>query len=362
LESSSVVRRFAFLVAFALFAGAGCGGESTTPTAGVPTPGDPLAGEDSGAAGPSPDGGLPVPSDGAAPPPGSLSIIVEPSDKAQALLSAIQGAARSVHVTMYMLSDARFIDALIAQKKAGRDVKVLLNQTFAANTGSNQAAYDQLKAAGVAVAWAPSTFTLTHEKCVIIDATVAWIMTMNLMKTSSSNREFLAVDAQSADVSEAEAIFAADFAGAPITPTGPLLVAPVNASSGLVALLSGATKSVDLEGEELSDSGVVGALVDARQRGLPVRVVLADNPPAPAQSAAVAQLKAASVSVVSVGTPYIHSKAVVVDGARAYVGSENFTTGSLKHNRELGLVTASPAAVAAVAGAIGKDFAAGKAL
>ena len=34
----------------------------------------------------------------------------------------------------------------------------------------------------------------------------------------------------------------------------------------------------------------------------------------------------------------IHAKALVADGARAYVGSENFTGGSLGYNRELGVI------------------------
>ena len=57
----------------------------------------------------------------------------------------------------------------------------------------------------------------------------------------------------------------------------------------------------------------------------------------------VQQLKAASVQVVSVGTPYIHAKAIVADGARASVGSENFSTGSLQYNREPGLITTNAA-------------------
>jgi phosphatidylserine/phosphatidylglycerophosphate/cardiolipin synthase-like enzyme len=353
---------FSALVA-SLMLGGGCGGGAPSGATERPAPTVVAAGEDGGVATPPPPDGSTSPApDGSAVTPGTLSILAEPSDKAQALLSAIEGAKTSVHVTMYMINDSRFIHALIAAATAGRDVKVVLNQTFPQNAGSNQAAYDALKAGGVAVVWAPPSFTLTHEKCVIIDTEVAWIMTMNLMNTSSSNREFLAIDAQPADVVEAEAIFEADFRGAPLVAVGPLLVAPQNASEGLVALIEGATSSVDVEGEELSDALVVGALAAAQKRGLKVRVVLADNAPSPSQATAVTQLKAASVSVVSVGTPYIHAKAIVVDGARAYVGSENFTTGSLKHNRELGLITAAPAAVAVVQSAISKDFGVGKSL
>jgi hypothetical protein len=105
--------------------------------------------------------------------PGTLRMLVEPSDKAEALLAAILAAKTSVHMTMYMLNDPRFIDALIAKKQAGRDVKVVLNEKFPPNAGSNQPTFDQLKAAGVPVVWAPATFSLTHQKTVIIDSAVA---------------------------------------------------------------------------------------------------------------------------------------------------------------------------------------------
>jgi len=58
--------------------------------------------------------------------------------------------------------------------------------------------------------------------------------------------------------------------------------------------------------------------------------------------------------------PDIHQ--IVADGAQAYVGSENFTTGSLQYNRELGLITTNPPAVKVVGQTIAADFAAGTAL
>ena len=36
---------------------------------------------------------------------------------------------------------------------------------------------------------------------------------------------------------------------------------------------------------------------------------------------------------------YIHAKVIDVDSARAFVGSENFSTASLNYNRELGIIT-----------------------
>ncbi len=298
------------------------------------------------------DGGLPTTT--------SVRIIVEPSDKGAGILDAIKSAQKSIHVTMYLLTNDTIVDALITQHKAGRDVKVVLNQNFPTSGTDNQPDYDKLKAAGVPVVWAPATFNFTHEKCVIIDGATAWIMTMNLTFTSpTDNREFLAVDTDTDDIAEAEAIFAADFANQPATLTGKTLVAPTNARARLKRLIDEATKTLDVEGESFSDQGIEDALVAAKKRGVAVRLVVSDQTPSTAMAKSMSDLKAAGIAVKKLGTPYIHSKAIVADGAIAYVGSANFTQNSLDQNRELGILFSEGVQVKVVGDTIAKDFASG---
>jgi phosphatidylserine/phosphatidylglycerophosphate/cardiolipin synthase-like enzyme len=323
-----------------------------------------------------PDTSATPPVDAGAPPPptaNGVTIIVEPNGKSgMELVNAINGAKKSVHMTMYILSDVDVIAALINRHKAGVEVKVVLNKTFPSAGTDNTSVYNQLVAAKVPVVWASSTFTYTHEKCVILDGTTAWIMTMNAANTAPvDNREYLAVDGDAADVVEAEQIFAADYAQTKITPSGKLLVAPVNARPGLVSLIGSATKTLDLEGEEFSDGTIATAIAQAAQRGVKVRIVLANDTSNTTGNTAVATVKKAGAKVVySGGTsssstatkPYIHAKTLVVDGARAYVGSENFSTGSLLYNRELGVIFAVASEVAKITSTINVDFAAGTAL
>ncbi len=87
-----------------------------------------------------------------------------------------------------------------------------------------------------------------------------------------------------------------------------------------------------------------------------VRIVLSDETPTAAQSQSVGQLKAAKIAVVSRSAPTIHAKTIVVDGALAYVGSENFTYNSLVNNRELGVILSAPGEVAKITTTITTDF------
>lgn len=348
-----------------LFCGilAGCGAAPAPAGSdpGDPTPTHPGVDPDAGPGDPT---DVPPPDAGAPKATRAIQILVEPDGRSgKQLVDAIGAAKKSVHVTMYMLTSSDVIGALVARKKAGVDVRVVLNQNMAQGA-QNQAAYTQLQQAGVAVRWAPAGFTLTHEKCVIVDGQSAWIMTMNAAYTApDQNREYLAIDTDPSDVAEAEAIFAGDFSGAPpLSVTGSLVVAPLNASASLLELIGTAKTSLDIESEELSDYRFSDALKVAIGRGVKVRVVVPDNAPTPAAQQAFAAIKAAGGSIVQVHTPYIHAKAIVADGKLAYVGSENLTLASLKYNRELGVIFDAPTEVAKVASTIAADFAKGTAL
>ncbi|HEY2511385.1 MAG TPA: phospholipase D-like domain-containing protein [Polyangiaceae bacterium] len=347
----------------------------------------PPSGSDGGGTQPGTDGSVPPSGGDSGSTVGSsnLQILVEPNgNRGAELVSAINAATKSVHVTIYLLDDKNMISALEARSKAGLDVRVILNNFVnQTSSGSNTTVYNQLMAAGVKVILSDATrFTFTHEKCVIIDGATAWIMTMNLETSSSAyNREYVAIDPEPADVAEAEAIFEADYADQAITATGPLVVAPQapnNARTALTTLIASATKTLDIEAEEFSDfgtqgSGVTQAVVAAAQRGVKVRLVLAQGNSSTTQTEAVGDVKAAGGSVVVSGgasgsstatNPYIHAKAMVVDCTssgcpRGYIGSENFTGGSLGYNRELGLIVTNAAQLAPVEAAIAADFAAG---
>jgi len=301
-----------------------------------------------------------------------VQIVVEPSHGTE-LVTAISGAQHSVDMTMYEISDQRVIDALVARAHAGVAVRAILDGSTT-NRSWNTDAYDQLTAAGASVVWSNPAFTFTHEKCVIVDRAQAWIMTMNAnISSPTSNREYLAIDTDPADVAEATAVFEADHAMQAITPAGTLVVANANARAKLVALINSASHAVDVEGEEFSDTatgGVVDALTSAAARGIAVRIVIANGSQTTSETAAIARVKHAGAQVVISGptssngtlsNPYIHAKAMVVDCAggictRGFVGSENFSAGSLGYNRELGVIFDAKAELAMVETAIDADF------
>jgi phosphatidylserine/phosphatidylglycerophosphate/cardiolipin synthase-like enzyme len=338
--------------------GAGTSGAPETP------PDDPES--------PLPDGGRDPVADldgGVIPVSSNVTIQVQPSDFGAAIEAAIRAAKTSVHMTMYLLTDTGIIDALGDLKDAGKDVKVVLNQTFPPNSGDNATAFTKLKARGVSVVYAPPVYAFTHAKTVVIDNAKVLIMTMNLTYSSAKdNREFIATDSDPADVADCETLFAADYAGQSVKVDGKLVVSPESASpvsprARLKALIDSAKTSLDVEVQSLSDDTLTDAIILAHKAKVAVRVVLeGGNEVTPGQQDDITKLKAAGVPLVGVTTPYIHAKAIVVDNQKVFVGSQNFTPTALLQNREVGVVTDAPAEVTKVRDVIAKDFAAGTAL
>jgi phosphatidylserine/phosphatidylglycerophosphate/cardiolipin synthase-like enzyme len=139
----------------------------------------------------------------------------------------------------------------------------------------------------------------------------------------------------------------------------PATATSLDAQRRLLALLATATKEIVLEGESMSDTQIVDALVAAHKAGKKVRIILNDQEGSPAQTTAVATVKAAGIPIVKVATPDIHAKCIVVDRARAYIGSQNFTPTSLLKNREVGVLTQNATEIGKVMAIVDADFAKG---
>lgn len=119
-----------------------------------------------------------------------------------------------------------------------------------------------------------------------------------------------------------------------------------NSRARQVSLIGSAQKTLIVYNEEMADPDMANALVAADQKGVDVRVVMASSftKGKPQQDDYFDFLTRNGVRVNLLpkdGTPgvdYIHAKAIVADGTRAFMGSENFGYASLNFNRELGLM------------------------
>jgi phosphatidylserine/phosphatidylglycerophosphate/cardiolipin synthase-like enzyme len=300
--------------------------------------------------------------------PGSLSLITEPQAGITPVLAMIENAQKSIDLVMYQLADTQVENALVLAQSRGVAVRVLLNRGyFGKKTGdygrplpTNQPAYDYLQSKNIPVRWTPASFALTHQKTLVEDGAEALIMTFNLTpKYYPTGREFGIIDTDAGDVSAIEETFNNDWQGAlgPAAPGRTLVWSP-GSELVLVSLIAGAQTSLDIYNEEMADPVVTHALEAAAARGVDVKV---DMTYASNWKAAFQELVKAGVHVRTYASSskvlYIHAKMILVDGARAFVGSENFSAGSLDDNRELGLILSQPDIIASLARTFASDWA-----
>src|SRR5580658_1111583 len=91
----------------------------------------------------------------------SRSLIVLPDDSSKPLIDAINGAKSSLRIKMFVFSDQSLLDAAIAAKRRGVDVRVMLNPASVMVRDSNP------------------FFDVTHEKSMVVDGETAYIQSLN---------------------------------------------------------------------------------------------------------------------------------------------------------------------------------------
>jgi phosphatidylserine/phosphatidylglycerophosphate/cardiolipin synthase-like enzyme len=255
-------------------------------------------------------------------------------------LSLIGSAETRIDFSVYLLSDPQVLAALVAARERGVRVRAILEHDVFGIPNANRKASAALLAAGAAVVSAKDDpFAYTHAKYLVADGTDYVLSTANYAKTSlSGNREFFVFGHDPTTAEFLSRVFSADFADVPFS--GPVpdcdYLAPVDARQKLVRLLESATVSVRILAPSLSDPEIRALLSRKAESGVDVAACLGTEAEgdAPRKSA---DLSPKVRMTVSQG-PYLHAKAVLVDGRTLYVGSANLTQNSLDRNREIGQI------------------------
>src|SRR6516165_7221535 len=106
-----------------------------------------------------------------------VQVFVEPDDGEQLITNAIRSAQKSIWLEIYILSDRNVFRALEEAANRGLDVRVMLEPHPFGGGPSPTRTLDELAAAGIKVNPTNPSFSLTHEKGMLIDGIMAYIMT-----------------------------------------------------------------------------------------------------------------------------------------------------------------------------------------
>ena len=206
----------------------------------------------------------------------SRSLVVLPDDSAQPILDAINQAKESLRIKMFVFADPHIMDAVIKAHKRGVKVRVMLNPTRRSGEEENDDTRKRLANAGIDVISGSPSFDLTHEKSMVVDSKVAWVMSLNWDKKNlSETRDYALVTSHSHEVDEIVECFEADWARKPFEPGKDchMIWCVGNARERIAQFIDNAQHTLFLQNERYQDAVIIERLVRASRRGVKVHVM-----------------------------------------------------------------------------------------
>src|SRR5580698_10803456 len=149
----------------------------------------------------------------------SHRLIVLPDDTADAIIDPIMAARHALNIRMFLFTDPTLLEAVIAARRRGVHVRVMLNPSRRDGTTDNMAAREALLTAGVSVRDSSTEFAVTHQKSMVIDDKVGFIESFNWeTRDPTETRDYAVETTSKTEVAEMVRCFDADWAETPFEP------------------------------------------------------------------------------------------------------------------------------------------------
>jgi len=277
----------------------------------------------------------------------SHSIIVLPDDTAQPILDAVSAAKKSLQIRMFVFTDPGLINAVIAAKRRGVDVRVMLNPARRGGESENDETKKKLAHVGIEIKDSNPAFELTHQKSMVIDGSTGFVESFNWeTRDLTVTRDYAVVTTHKGEVEEMVACFEADWARKQFNPGdhSQLIWCPNNGRERIANFIDSAKHTLWLQNERYQDTVIIERLVRAAARGVNLHVLA--RPPHTLKKDKLIEGVGGLRIMHDVGAKIhtlkglkLHAKMILADEKRAIVGSINLSPGSFDGRRELAIET-----------------------
>jgi phosphatidylserine/phosphatidylglycerophosphate/cardiolipin synthase-like enzyme len=278
----------------------------------------------------------------------SRSLLVLPDDSAQPILDAINGAAKSLRIKMFVFSDPSLLNAVIAAQRRGVKVQVMLNPARRSGELENEESRKALRGAGVEVIDSNPAFDLTHEKSMVVDDRIAFVKSLNWeTRNLTGTRDYAVLTDNEHEVAEIKECFIADWNREQFNPgeSAHLIWCKGNARDRIAQLIDRTKHTLFVQNERYQDSIIIEHLVRAKMHGVKVQVMA--RPPHTLKEEKLVEgvgglriMDDVGIEIHKLKHLRLHAKMLLSDGERAIVGSINLTPGSFDSRRELAIEVA----------------------
>lgn len=264
----------------------------------------------------------------------TVKLICEPVDGVGPLIAAIKSAKNRVEIAVFRFDRTDVETALKAA--AARGVKVTALIAFANRGGEQRLRALELRCldAGIIVARTSDDLTRYHDKYILIDRRVLYVLSFNFTHLDiDHSRGFAVATTRASWVREATRLFRADCTRSKYTPkTDTFVVSPENARKALDTFLKKARTQLLIYDPKVSDKGMLRVLEARLKAGVEIRVIGSVSGRAPFE-------------VRKLTAQRLHTRTIIRDGRQAFVGSQSLRAEELDSRRELGLILQDAKAV-----------------
>ena len=295
---------------------------------------------------------------------GRAGVLVQPDDGVAPAVELIGAARQTIAIKQFTFTHPALLEATLAAKRAGRQVRVMLNPHRSSGDRANDAAFEQLEAGGIEVEWCNPRFAVTHEKSMVVDDRLALIATFNFCeKYFTQTRDYGLVIEDPAVVAEILDCYQADWRREPFHPhaESTLLWSNNNSRRLMSSFIDATREQLDIQHPKFVDATILDRLLQARSRGVRIRVLCGGRHGISEWDvldtfASLRALQRYDVKVHKQRRLRLHAKLLIADRKRALVGSMNIDRSAFDLRRELGMILSHPETVHRLAKVFEQDW------
>ena len=256
-----------------------------------------------------------------------MKLITQPNDGLAPLMKAVRQARRAIDLVVFRFDRLELERALAAAVARGVPVRALIAHTNSGGEKRLRKLELTLLEAGVTVSRTADDLPRYHGKMTIIDDTLYVLGFNYTTQDIEKSRSFGVVTRDKRLVREAAALFEADSTRQPYKPAHDrFVVSPETSRELLSEFVKGAKRQLLIYDERISDTLMLRLVKERAEAGVEIRVIGKVNK----NIEGVATRKLLDMR--------LHVRAIIRDGASAFIGSQSLRKLELDSRREIGVL------------------------
>ena len=257
-----------------------------------------------------------------------MKLIIQPEDGIGPLLAGIKSAKKSIEIVIFRFDRADIEAALKAAVGRGVAVHALIAYTNRGGEKNLRKLEMRLLGAGVTVVRTAKDLLRYHDKMIIIDRTVLYVLSFNFTHLDiDHSRGFGIVTKHKQVVQEAVKLFEADSARKTYSAGHhTFIVSPANARKQLALFIKKAKKQLLIYDPKIGDTQMLELLENRSKAGVEIKIIGRLGRPS------------AELTAQKLLKTRLHTRTIVRDHRQAFVGSQSLRQAELDSRREVGII------------------------